>query len=183
MALRDTTATFGWGSRAFHWVMAIAMLVAATIGVTMTEIESGDPRNLTLDLHTGLGLAVLVLVVLRVVWRLANPTPAPVAGTPLLHVLAAKAAHLALYGLMFALPIAGVLMNWSEGRTIHVFWLHEIPAPYGRDPELRETLELVHQSLAGLLGLIVLAHAGAALWHHFVVRDSTLRRMLTGAAD
>lgn len=180
MALRDTLETFGAGSRAFHWIMAVLIIAAVLIGRFMPEVQPGDPRGTLLDRHTAFGMAVLALVVLRLLWRLTNPTPEPVAGTSPLQHLAARGAHAFLYLLMFALPVTGTLMNWAEGRTIHVFWLHDIPAPYGKNPELGEMLEMAHEILAGALVLTVLAHAAAALYHHFVCRDCTLRRMLTG---
>lgn len=183
MALRDSHQTFGAGSRAFHWIMAAAIVGAWLIGFTMPEVEDGDPRGTVLDRHTAFGLAVLTLAALRLLWRLYNPTPAPVPGTPPLQHLAARGAHLLLYVLMFAMPISGILMTWAEGRTLHVFWLHDIPAPFAPSDELGDIMEDTHETLALLLAAMVGAHVAAALYHHVICRDCTLRRMLTGATE
>lgn len=181
MAWRDSTETFGLGSRIFHWLSVIAVFGAWTVGIWMTELETGDPRNPELDAHTAFGLAVFTLAALRVIWRLNNPLPAPVPGMTDLQHLMARGGHLGLYALMFAIPIIGITMTWCEGRSLHLFWLHDIRPPFEtQNAELGELLELVHETLAFLLAALVAGHIGAALYHHFICRDCTLRRMLTG---
>lgn len=178
MQIRDTAADFGTPSRLLHWLAGFAIALAWIVGTVMGDLPRGDPRAAGLSLHFALGTAVLTLTALRLVWRLANPRLEPAPGTPGWQVAAARLAHAALYALMFAVPLSGVLAAWFGGKAINLFWVATLASPFARDRALEKGAEEVHEVLANGLLVLVAVHVAAALWHHFVRRDGMLRRML-----
>ncbi len=178
MLLRDTPETFGTPSRLLHWIAALAIAAAWTVGTVMGDLPRGPSRAAGLDLHFALGTLVLSLTALRLLWRLFNPRPVSPPGTPLWQDRAAHLAHLGLYLLMFAVPLSGVLAAWLGGKAVNLFWIASLASPFARNRAWEKGAEEVHEVLAnGLLALVV-AHVVAALWHHFLRRDGVLRRML-----
>lgn len=178
MRIRDTETDFGTPSRLLHWLAGLAIALAWIVGTVMGDLPRGPSRASGLSLHFALGTAVLTLTALRLAWRLANPLPQSLPGTPTWQTTVARFAHVALYVLMFAVPLSGVLAAWFGGKTINLFWIAEMASPFVRDRALEKGAEGVHEVLANALLLLVAAHVAAALWHHFVRRDGVLRRML-----
>ncbi len=176
---------------ALHWSIALAVFALLAAGLWMSDaIKVPETRNFAFKVyqwHKALGLSVLVLTVLRIVWRVMNPPPPLPAGMTSFEVMAAHLSHHGLYALMLAIPVAGWAMVSSSplGFPTMVFGLFEwphIPRLAGlEDKKAAEALfKTVHKYLAfGAIALIVL-HVGAALKHHFVNRDDVLARMLPG---
>jgi cytochrome b561 len=122
-------------------------------------------------------VTVFLLVWVRLLWRVMHRPPAlPAAMTPLMR-LAAHAGHGVLYLLMIAIPLSGWLMSSAKGFQTVWFGVLPIPDLLGRDKALGDLLQEVHEALNVLLMLTLAGHVGAALWHHFVLKDDTLRRM------
>ena len=120
----------------------------------------------------------MILAFARLVWRATHRPPGlPPAMSPLAR-LAAGGLHLALYGLMLAIPLTGWLMSSAKGFQTVYFGVLPLPDLLGKDKDLGELLELVHRWLNYSMMAVVAAHAAAALKHHFVDRDDVLRRMM-----
>jgi cytochrome b561 len=120
----------------------------------------------------------------RLVWRFIDAPPPP--ETTALGGIAevgAKIAHVALYALLVAIPIMGILVQFARGRALPVFGLWEIASPWVRDREFAKSLLNVHELMANTLVVLAALHGAAALVHHFVLGDRTLRRMLPGTAN
>jgi cytochrome b561 len=129
--------------------------------------------------HFSVGLTILALVLVRIWARLSGPTPPIVPAPSPLVAKAAKAVHLALYALMVLMPIGGWLILSGEGKAIP-FWGFELPPLAGENKDFAELVEELHE-IGGKIGYALIAiHAAAALYHHHVVKDNTLRRMLPG---
>lgn len=163
---------------ALHWLIALAILCAFPLGLYMHELQL-SPRKLQLySYHKWIGMVVLLLAVVRLLWRSAHRPPPLLAGTPRWQAIAAQATHLGLYLLMLAIPLTGWLMSSAFG--IQVVWFGLIPLPdlIGKDKQLGELFKEVHESLNATLVLLVLLHSAAALQHHFIKHDGTLARML-----
>ncbi|MDD0973450.1 cytochrome b [Pseudomonas fontis] len=162
-------------SRLLHWLMALLILAMLFVGVSM--VGDLSPRHtLLVGIHKLIGLALLVLVLIRIGVRLKYGAPALPGDLPALQRLAAKASHWLLYALMLAMPLIGWGMLSAGGYPIP---LH-LPALLPHDLKLYAVLRLAHGWLAYLLFATVLVHLAAALVHGLIRRDGVLRSMLSG---
>jgi cytochrome b561 len=168
----------GAKTRAIHWGAALLVLSAWVVGSTMEEFPRGGSRDLAMQVHYSLGVLVLGFAALRVAWRAVAPPPR--AEGAAWQRIAATSMHLALLGLTVALPLSGLFDRWARGRAVTVFGGVPLSAPM-EIPGGRLWGE-AHEVLANLLLAAVALHVAAALWHHFVLRDGVLRRMLPWAA-
>jgi cytochrome b561 len=179
MTASQETGGYSAPARLFHWLSAALVGFAWALGQIRDQIPRGEPRHLTDLVHVTAGQTIVILLVLRILWRFVSPPPAKLP-TPA-GVWGDRAASLAqglLYVLLLAAPIAGVVTLFADGKPFPLFGFGEIPSPWVKDKALEHAVKEVHEWLAN--GLIALAalHAGAALAHHFRLKDDTLRRML-----
>jgi cytochrome b561 len=130
-----------------------------------------------LTIHKSLGMTALVLIVLRVAWRLAVRAPPYSAALGALHRLGARAAHVALYALMIAMPVTGYVDSVVGGHPTSWFGLFDWPAPIARNDALARTAGLVHYGLAWALAAALALHFAAVAWHVWVKRDDVFARM------
>ena len=178
--LRNTADSWGAPAKLFHWVMAALILAQIALGV-MAAGWRVSPTKLELFFwHKSNGMLILALVALRLLWRLANPAPLLPPGMAPWERAAARLSHLLLYVLMVALPMTGWIVNSAANVPFRIFWLIPLPAIVAHDESTADLAAWVHGGLAVLLALVLTAHIGAALRHHFVKRDAVLERMLPG---
>ena len=176
--LRNTLQAWGVGSKLFHWTLALLIVAQVALGLAAKGWRL-SPTKLDLFVwHKSLGILILVLVALRIVWRLANPVPAHPATMPAWERFAARSAHLMLYGLMLALPFSGWIINSASNVPFRVFWQWPLPAIVAPNDALADLAKGWHFWLLIVIGAVLIGHIGAALRHHFVLRDDVLRRML-----
>jgi cytochrome b561 len=160
---------------ALHWGTAVLVVVLWVIGQTVDFPPNGPLRVDYRSLHIVLGVALGIVLMLRLAWRLTRRESLPPIDDGLLHVIA-RVTHWTLYLLLIVAVGLGIATEWTRGDSI--FNLFSIPA---YDPGNRSLTRLVHgwHALAANAILIVAGlHAAAALFHHFILRDATLRRML-----
>ncbi|MFT8891507.1 MAG: cytochrome b [Acetobacter papayae] len=169
--------SFSFPSRILHWLMAVMILVMLFIGVFMASTVGPNYYRLV-TLHRPLGIAILVLALLRLANRFHSPPPALPAELPPLMKIAAKASHILLYALMIAMPLVGWGMLSAGGYPIPL-WGQSVLLPpiLPHDPALWACLRSTHTVLAFLLFGMVLLHVGAALFHGLIRRDGVLRSM------
>ncbi|KAF1013395.1 MAG: Cytochrome b561 [Stenotrophomonas maltophilia] len=163
-------------ARALHWLMAVLIVAMLFIGVAMVSVIAARP--LLIDLHRPLGIAILVLAVIRLGYRLRHRPPALPADLSRLQVVGAHASHLLLYALILAMPLLGWALLSAGGYPVTLGAGLHLPPIAPHDATLYAWLRSAHGWLAYLLFGVVLAHLGAALFHHWVRRDSVLRSML-----
>ncbi|RWU21556.1 cytochrome B [Pseudomonas alkylphenolica] len=162
-------------ARLLHWSMAVLIIAMLFVGVSM--IADLSPRHtLLISVHKAIGLALLVLVVIRIILRLTLPHPPVPTDLPPLQRLAAGASHLLLYALMLAMPLIGWGMLSAGGYPLPL----QLPALLPHDLQLYAVLRRAHGWLAYLLFATVLVHLGAALVHALIRRDGVLRSMWPG---
>jgi cytochrome b561 len=165
-------------AKSFHWVVALMILGELALG-QIIERTALSPLKLDLFVwHKSIGVTILLLVILRLGWRLTHSPPAPPAGTPAWENTLARIGHVLLYCLMFAVPLAGWTVSDTSRIPFKVFWLVPAPDLMTADRELSELAADVHGGLTKLLTVVVLIHIAAALRHHFFLRNKVLRRML-----
>lgn len=184
MPLRNTQQVYGAVARTLHWATALFIVGAWPLGQFLDAFPRGPARDVALLVHMSFGLAVILLVASRIVWRtLDRPPPAIRADRfePWLSV-GASAGHLLLYALMLAAPILGILTQFARGRGVPIVGLFEIASPWAADRDFAHTMLKLHEFCADALGIVALGHAAMALFHHWALRDRTLARMLPGLA-
>ena len=128
--------------------------------------------------HKSVGLTVLALMLLRLAYRLKNPPPALPDGIPGWQKIASHISHALLYLLLFAMPISGWLMNGASGFPMKYFGLVRVPDLVARSQSSLALFKALHFYIAWTLMAVIAVHVLAALKHHFIDRDSILRRML-----
>jgi len=169
--------SFSLPSRILHWLMAVMILIMLFIGVFMAS-NAGPNYDRLVTLHRPLGIAILVLALVRLANRLRSPPPALPEELPLMMKIGAKASHLLLYALMIAMPLVGWGMLSAGGYPIPLWGPSMLLPPIlPHDPALWAFLRSAHTILAFLLFGLVLLHIGAALFHGLIRRDGVLRSM------
>lgn len=180
MPWKNTESRYGSLSIALHWLMLILIAGAyACIELKGNFPKGSDTRELLKQWHFMLGLSVFALVWLRLLARTIAPTPAITPTPPAWQAVPAKLMHLALYALMIGAPLAGWLILSAAGKPIPFFGL-ELPPLIDKNPDLADAIKEWHE-LAGSVGYWLIGlHAATGLFHHFVVHDNTLTRILPG---
>lgn len=181
MSWKNTAERYGSLSVWLHWLMLLLFIgVYACIELRVLYAKGSDAREAIKDWHYMLGMLVFVLVWLRLAARFAGPTPAIRPAPPAYQELAAKLLHLSLYALMIVMPLLGWAVLSAGGKQLPFFGLH-LPPLMGEDKALAKTLKEIHETLGNAGYYLIGLHAAAAVYHHYVVRDNTLRRMLPWA--
>ncbi|HYG89912.1 MAG TPA: cytochrome b/b6 domain-containing protein [Azospirillum sp.] len=165
-------------ARGFHWVMVVLILVVLPVGVVIKYIKE-DVKLSFYAIHESLGFLLLILVLLRLAYRLfvRRPPPLPADLPPLLQTVA-HGVHWALYGLLVVQPVIGFLATNAWGFPLKWFGVIPIPSPLGKDEPVAKILSLIHTTIGWTILALLVVHIGGALYHHVVRKDGVLYRML-----
>lgn len=179
MQIFNSSKGYGAIPQAAHWLTVMLVAVAWTLGLFGDDLPKGAPRTAGLFVHVSAGLAVMALLVFRLAWNLANQPPdAETTGLGIWVDRLGRCAHYLLYGLLVAVPIAGIVLQFARGDALPIFGIADIASPWVRDRAFARSVKEVHEILAHTLMIVAGFHAAAALFHHWVLRDRTLARML-----
>jgi cytochrome b561 len=182
MLIRNNAERFGLVARTLHWLTLVLLIGSFSLAVSMVNMAF-SPRKLEFySWHKWVGVTIFFVVLLRLGWRLANPVPQQPPGMPGWQQRLAGLSHAALYAILIVMPVTGWIMSSALNLPVVYLGLVHIPSPFGVDRALGETMKIVHLSLAVALLVLVTIHALAALYHHVVLRDDVLRRMLPWSA-
>ncbi len=175
---RNGVHRYGSLSIALHWLMLL-LLVAVYACIELRELfpKGSDTREALKTWHFMLGLSVFALVWLRLAVHWSGAVPGIVPEPSRWMKRSGTLMHVALYALMIGLPLLGWLLLSASGKPVPFFGL-ELPALVGKNKELADLFKEIHETGATVGYFLVGLHAAAALFHHYVVRDDTLRRML-----
>jgi cytochrome b561 len=177
---RNTTTTWGWAAILLHWVGAALIVVLLAHGWWMTHLAPRPERGLNYAWHAAVGYDFLALLIIRLLWRWANPVPALPQDLRPWERYAAQLGHIGLYLLMFAAALSGWALA-GTGRTAFRQDLIGVTVPMVyTDRSAHGLLEDTHWTLSYLLAVLVLVHVVGALRHHYVKHNTILRRMLVG---
>ncbi|MBC3921088.1 cytochrome b [Undibacterium sp. CY18W] len=163
-----------------HWLIALLIIAAFALGTIMTDMKFSPTKLQYFSYHKWLGVTVLALVAIRLLTRLFNKAPPYPANMGKLQTQAANATHILLYVLMFAVPLSGYFYTLASGYPVVYLGLFQLPVLMGPNPELKETLKELHETLNYVMLALVLLHVAAALKHHFIDKDGLLNRMRPG---
>ncbi len=174
--LRNTPECYGIVAQTLHWLIAALVIVQFVLGVKTAGLPLSLERLILLARHKSLGLTLFALVILRLAWRIYSPPPPQPSQAPLRT--AAQLSHGLLYALLLAMPIIGWLLSSASSLTVSWFGLFSLPNLVTPDRRLAHWMLLTHQTMAWLLLAVIILHIGAAFWHHFILKDNVLTRML-----
>ena len=175
---KNSTDSWGAVAKSFHWIVALLILGQLVLG-KIAEGMRLSPLKLDLYVwHKSIGITILLLMILRLGWRLFNPPPSTLEGIPGWETKLARIGHTLLYLLMFAVPITGWWISDTSRIPFKIFWLARAPDLMAVNKGTSELASDVHGALTTLLILVVLAHIAAALRHHFFLHNNVLTRML-----
>lgn len=194
MTLRNTSLNYGGIAKWLHWSVALLFLLAyCSVYYRHWFTEQETPSNLIAPhLHLSAGVSVGVLVLLRIIWRFGNPQPT-LEPSSRLGYLAAHAGHVALYAIMILAPLTGYLGTKVSTDFFFLFdiqkfddtWVFKQWVVQGLNltfEEFEKPIDFLHKEILGvwLNWILILGHAGAALYHHFALKDRTLIKMTSG---
>ncbi len=178
MQVRNTTTRWGAISKGLHWLVVLLVIGQFVLANLADGLPPGMAKLGMLARHKSVGLTVLALALLRLLWRISQPTPSLPPAMPVLQKRLAQGTHVLLYGLLLAMPLSGWLMSSAKNYPVSWFGLFQLPDLVAPSEGAYRGLHGAHEALAGLLVLTALLHLLGALKHHFLDRDDVLRRML-----
>ena len=179
MPLRNTRQRYGWMSISLHWLVAFTVIGLFALGLWMVDLGYYDAwYRKGPDLHRSIGLLLFAVMALRLLWRLFSPSPDTLPTHQRWEVLLAHLAHWALYALLFVAMVSGYLISSADGSAVSVFGWFSVPSVTGHRSGLEEIAGDIHEFAVWSIIVLASLHALAALKHHFLDRDDTLRRML-----
>ena len=166
-----------------HWIVAILMIFMTAAGIYIDNFEA----ETLFDIHTSLGVLILVAVIPRVIWRYKHGWPVAVGNYTRVEHIGGKVVHWTLILATLLMPLSGILMAVAGGHGLHIFELEllaETPDPANPDealalsPALAEVGSAIHGLFGKVLPIAIVLHIVGALKHHLIDKDETLRRML-----
>lgn len=175
--MKNAELTYGIVAKTFHWLLFLLLALLVLAGNFLASLPKGPDKHAAAGMHKSFGLIVLVLVLARLAWRLANVTPKDPEGTRPIEAFLGHAMHWGLYVLMIAQPMSGILMSQAAGQPAGLFGLVDLPTLVSPDEAEAKLYRAGHGTIWIVLVLAVVGHAMAALYHHFVKRDDVLVRM------
>ena len=170
-------------TRLLHWVVALMVLATMPIGVAMLQQGIARPtQDLLFILHKNGGVVILLLVLLRIGWRLATPTPPPPAALPQWQARAARLVQGALYGLLLIMAVSGYVRVRAGGFPVEMLDALGLPTLVPRSDALAETAKAIHANARFPLAALILLHVVAGL-KHAIARDGVFGRIwpITGS--
>lgn len=178
MHYTNSSERYGVIAKTLHWTLFLAIAGLLTIGFIMESMALSPDKIKLIGLHKAVGILVLIAALFRLSWRFFNITPALDGAIPRWQGILANIVHYLLYALMILMPLSGWLMSSAAGFPVSLFGFVTLPDFISPSPDLRRFFGDTHEILAFTLIALVAMHAGAALYHHIIRKDNTLRRML-----
>lgn len=178
MQFRNTTERWGALSQLVHWLIVALILAQYVLARIAEDLPLGNEKIAALARHKSVGITILVLAVLRLLWRWRGAVPPMPATARPYEQTSARVTHVLLYALLFLQPLTGWMMSSALNFPVSWFGLVQLPDLVSPSHPLFDFFHGAHEMLFNALCIIALLHAAAALRHHFVLKDDVLRRML-----
>lgn len=179
--LKNTENSYGNVAKIFHWLLFMMLSFSVIAGNILVDMPKGEEKWQAIALHKSFGAVILMLIVMRLIWRTINVTPKPEEHESNNQQFMANIMHRTLYGLMLAQPLAGIIMSQAAGYPVSFFGLFDFPVFLEKSKMLAEVARSAHGIIWIILTIAVFGHVAAAMYHHFITKDNTLRRMTAGA--
>jgi cytochrome b561 len=171
---------FGRVAIALHWIIAAFLILSAISGLTTVYIDDTRTSRTALEVHQTIGFVIFLLAVARLYWRITHAPPPPPQGYTPAQRITAAVTHATLYLFIIGMPISGYIGLAARGREIPVFGLFNLPHLTPRSFDLSASATTLHFYAQFAMYVMVTLHVVAALYHHFILKDDVMRRMLPG---
>lgn len=178
MQILNRADRYGLVAIVFHWVIAVLILGMLALGLYMSDLAISPAKLKFYGWHKEYGILILMLAVLRILWRMLNCIPALPDSLAFFQKIAARFAHYAFYFFLFAMPLTGWMMSSAAGVPVSFFGLFVLPDLVSANKGLSQLLANIHGWMAYALMALIVLHVVAALQHHFYYKDDVLKRML-----
>jgi len=177
--IKNTIKSYGIIAILFHWLMALLVLFLLGLGLYMVGLPISLAKLKLYGWHKELGMLALGLGLIRWFWRLSNKVPQMPKSVPRWQTYGARIAHILFYGFIILVPLSGWLISSAAGLPVSFFGWFIFPDLIAPDKTLMPLFIDIHKCLSyGLIALLCV-HIAAALWHHFIYKDTVLKRMLS----
>jgi cytochrome b561 len=178
MPNQSSPTRYGAVAQTFHWIIAALIVTQFTLGYMQDGLPIGAHKLALLARHKSFGMTVLMLAILRLLWRLMHRPPELPDHMTSLERKLARATHIAFYVLLFAMPLTGWMMSSAKSYSVSWFGLFTWPNLIGKNEAAFDFLRATHDTMSVVLFSIAVLHILAALKHHFWNKDNVLLRML-----
>jgi cytochrome b561 len=177
--MHNTDSQYGWLSIILHWLVALAVFGLFILGYWMVDLGYYDTwYQKAPDLHKSIGVCLFIVMVFRLIWRIKQIKPMPLDTHTALEKKLGHWTHLLLYTLLFIIIFSGYLISTADGRGIEVFELFLLPSMGSFIENQEDIAGQIHEYGAYVVITAAIIHALAALKHHYIDKDITLKRML-----
>jgi cytochrome b561 len=171
----NTLDSFGLVSKNFHWIMTVVVILNFAIGLILEDLEKSPLRFFLFNIHKSLGILVIILIVPRLLWRLVNVVPVALGGNKFLDKISKYA--------LLVVAFSGWTYSSARGGVVSVFGLFTVPPLVEKNEVIAKLAIKVHQISVYVFITVLAIHILASLFHHFILKDKTLRRMWYGNSD
>ena len=179
---KNTKNQYGTVSKVLHWGMAILIISMLACGLIMTDLAASPLKWKIYMVHKSVGLVVLFLIIPRLVWRFINIVPELLTSLPATHRSLAKLSPYILYAMMIVMVLSGYIMSNMGGHAISFFDAYTLPHLFSKNQSLSAIAAKTHGIAAYCFIVILTTHVFAALYHHFILKNEVLRRMLPSSS-
>lgn len=179
MALKNTRNSYGSVSKFLHWLIALSVIAMLLAGMSFSYLPKSEFRHTLVYIHKSAGITILGLMIIRLLWRWINTTPALPQKTARWEHSATHIVQYLFYITVIAIPVTGVVMSVAGGHPLPFWWIANVPLPFiPANTGLSHTMYTWHGYLAWTIAGLIVIHTLAALKHHFVNKDDVLKRMM-----
>lgn len=176
--LKNTASQYGAVSVAVHWIVALAVFGLFAVGVWMVDLTYYSSWYRTAPhWHKSVGLLLAAVLIFRLIWRFISPPPAALSTHKAWERKGAVVVQIMLFVLLFIMVVSGYLISTEDGRPIEVFDWFKVPSAGALFERQADIAGWVHEYAAYSLIALALCHAAAALKHHLIDKDNTLKRI------
>ena len=170
---------YGTTAKIFHWLIVALLAVQYPIGWLMPDLHRNEQPGAPMTFHVSFGITILILIVLRLVWRLSHPV-APESSLPPWQRLGSGVVHWLLYALVLGTTLTGWLFASFRGWSLSFFYLMPLPMLASDNAAAGKAIDGLHQAMEQALIVMIGIHVAAALAHRWIYRDQVMQRMLPG---
>lgn len=172
--------TYNGFAKLLHWLVVVLLAVQFAVAWTMPDIHRDTKPVDLIAWHLSIGMTILLVVIVRLGWRAMSTVPPPPARLSAPLRILSRATHAVLYAVLIAMPVLGWINADSRGWSVRLFGMFPLPSLVQSGSGWGHDMGDVHQIVAWVLLGAAGLHVAGAVYHQFILKDATLRRMLPG---